>query len=267
MGAFVDIHAHLLPGIDDGPGDLEQSLEMARAAVESGISTIASTPHLRSDFPDVHVRELADRCQALRDTLDSAGIPLELASGAEVSLTWAIEASDEELKLASYGQRGTDLLIETPSVNAVGVDRFLYTLRAKGYRLTLGHPERSVDFQRDPAILHALVDQGVFLQVNADSLLGPGGGDRGVKRLARELLTGGIAHVIASDGHRGSRWRPVTRLPEAVQAAAELVGADRAEWMAKAAPAAIISGDDLPDAPPVTPPARQRRRLFGIGRR
>jgi protein-tyrosine phosphatase len=252
----------VLPGIDDGPSDLEQSLAMARDAVESGIATIAATPHLRADFPDVHLDELAARCDALREALDREQIPLELVPGAEVSLPWALEASDQQLALASYGQLGTDLLIETPFSPVVSLERFLYQLRAKGYRVTLGHPERSSQFFRDPEGLRTLVDQGVLLQLNADSLLGPGGG-RGPKRLARELLTSGLAHVIASDGHRGSSWRPVTNLAEAVQAAAELIGPDRAQWMAEAAPAAITRGEEIPPPPPQTP-QRRRRRLFGL---
>jgi protein-tyrosine phosphatase len=266
VGALVDIHAHILPGIDDGPDDLEQSLSMARAAADSGIATIASTPHLRPDFPDVHIHELRGRCESLRDALEAAGIPLNVVSAAEVSLTWAITASDEERMLASYGQEGTDLLVETPTVNAVAIDRLLYELRARGYRITLAHPERSVDFQEDASPLRALVEQGVLLQINADSLLG-GSGLRGPKRLARELLTNGVAHVIGSDAHRGTRWRPVTRLREAVEAAGELVGTDRAEWMAQGVPKAIVEGAALPEAPPVTPPPRQARRFFGFAGR
>lgn len=144
---YVDIHTHVLPGIDDGPASLEECLAMARAAADCGTATIAASPHLRADFPDVHVHELADRCQALREAIERDGI-LRLVSGAEVSVGWAAEATNERLALASYGQRGTDLLIETPTIKLVGIDRFLYTLQAKGYRVTLAHPERSLEFQR-----------------------------------------------------------------------------------------------------------------------
>jgi protein-tyrosine phosphatase len=252
----------MLPGIDDGPPDLHEAVAMARAAVGAGIATIAATPHLHPDFPGVHLDELATRCRDLREAFDREQIPLELVSGAEVSLTWAIDASDQQLSLASYGQRGTDLLIETPFVPVVGLDRFLYQLQAKGYRVTLGHPERSSHFQGDEGVLRALVEQGALLQLNADSLLGAGGG-RGRKRLAQSLLRDGLTHVIASDGHRASSWRPVTRLDEAVKAAAELVGPERARWMAQAAPAAILAGEALPSIPPISKP-RSRRRFFGL---
>jgi protein-tyrosine phosphatase len=261
-GHYVDIHAHLLPGVDDGPGTVQESLAMARAALGSGIATLATTPHLHPDFPDVRVNEIARRTEQLREDLEHAGIALELVAGAEASLTWALDASDEELSLASYGQRGTDLLIETPFAHVVALDRFLEQLTGKGYRITLAHPERNPAFQQDAGPLHPLVEQGVLLQVNAESLLGPSGG-RGAKRLARQLVTDGLAHMIASDGHRASSWRPVTRLAEAVEVAAELVGGDRATWMAEAAPAAIISGSEPPPPPPIVKP-RKARRLFRL---
>jgi tyrosine-protein phosphatase YwqE len=92
-------------------------------------------------------------------------IEIRLVTRAEVSLVWAREASDHELALASYDQHGTDLLIETPSPNAAAVDSPLYGLRAKGFRITLAHAERNVEFQRDPAQLAHLVRQGVLLQL------------------------------------------------------------------------------------------------------
>jgi protein-tyrosine phosphatase len=185
--------------------------------------------------------------------------------GAEVSLSWALEASPDELRLASFDQQGKDLLIETPSSNVIGIDRLLYELRAGGYRITLAHPERSHQFPRHVSLLESLLEQGVLLQVNADSLLGPAG-RAGTRRFARELCERGWAHVIASDGHRAERWRPVTELPESFAAAARLIGQARAEWMMSAAPAAIVSGAELPEPPAVESSGGWWSRLFS-GRR
>lgn len=250
MHGLVDIHAHLLPGIDDGPEDLEQALALARVASESGISTLAATPHLRSDFPHVHVEELAERCQAMRAAIEREQIELELVCGAEVSLAWALEAGDDALRLASYRQRGTDLLIETPLTTVAGLGGLLYRIRVRGYRVTLAHPERSPAFQSDPAELAELVRQGVLLQVNASSL---GRDRRGsqLQRLAARLCRQGLAHVIASDGHRGAAWRPVSELAAGVDAAGSLFGPERAGWLTQLAPAAILAGEELPEPPAV----------------
>jgi protein-tyrosine phosphatase len=255
------MHAHILPGIDDGPAELEESLAMARAAADCGIATIASTPHLRADFPRVKIDELTDRCGALRQAIERERIPIGLVSGAEVSVSWAAEADDDQLVLASYEHRGADLLIETPLSWLVVCEWIVDKLQALGYRITLGHPERSRDFQRDDTPLRALVERGVLLQIDADSLLGATSNTRN-RRFARRLLREGLAHAIASDGHRARSWRPVTRLAAAVAAATELVGAERAGWMAEAAPSAIVNGAELPPAPPITK-QRRRQRLFG----
>ncbi len=234
---------------------------MLRAAAGSGTVTVAATPHLRSDFPNVHVRELAYRCQELRGQISRDGIQVRLVSGAEVSLVWALEASEEELVLASYDQRGRDLLIETPSLDVNGLDTLLYQLRAKGYRITLAHPERTPEFQRDRSLLVELAHQGVLLQLNADSLVGDARKSSSA-RLAQRLCADGLAHALASDGHRSASWRPVTRLAQAAHAVTALVGDERSLWMTHAVPAAIIEATELVEPPPIVSP-RSRRKLFG----
>jgi protein-tyrosine phosphatase len=257
---YVDVHAHVLPGIDDGPSDTQGAIAMLQAAATTGIRTLAVTPHLRSDFPNVHVDELERRCRALRELGLREGIEIRIECGAEVSLVWALEASDEQLALATYCQRGTDLLIETPTFDVVGLESRLYQLRAKGLRVTLAHPERNAEFQRAPFRLAALVQDGVLLQVNAETLLGaPRRSD--THRLGRWLCSEGLAHALASDGHRAAGWRPVTCLAQAAQVAAALVGPDRAHWMTHTAPEAIIAGAELPDAPDALN-GRRRHRLL-----
>lgn len=254
MAGLVDIHTHLLPGIDDGPVGLPDSIRMAQAAVESGIETMALTPHLRSDFPDVHVQELAARCQSLREELAWAEIPLTVVPAAEVSLLWALEADDEMLRLATYGQRGTDVLIETPH-DVTGLERLVGSVLARGLRVTLGHPERSHSLQRDPGRIAALRDQGVLIQVNADALLRRRGSP--ARKLAEQLCRDGLVDAIASDAHRATSWRPVTVLPAAVAAADQLVGRARARWMSSDAPGAIVKGRELPPAPAIAAPPRR----------
>src|SRR5205085_11769341 len=129
----------------------------------------------------------------------------------------------------------------------------------KGYRVTLAHPERGLSFQRNQDWLRPLVDRGLLLAVNAGSLLAGRTSHPG--SLARFLVNEGLAHVIASDGHRAAHWRPITVLEQGVEAAAALVGPERARWMTEDAPRAILEGTALPDAPPLQP-QRRRRRLF-----
>jgi protein-tyrosine phosphatase len=260
VSGYVDIHAHVLPGIDDGPDELEESIAMASAAVSCGTCTLAATPHLHTAFPDVHVSQLAGRCQGLRKALRERAVPLEIVGGAEISVDWLVNATDADLALASYGQRGTDLLIETPLNNAMILKSVVPHLQAKGYRVILAHPERALAVQRDHEWLQPMIHVGLLLAIDAESLLGGRGSGPG--RAARRLCTDGLAHVIASDGHRAADWRPVTLLHEAHQAAGELVGPDRAAWMTYGAPRSILDGETLAEAPPLE--LRRKRRLFGL---
>lgn len=261
MSGYVDIHTHVLPGIDDGPADLEGALAMLRAAADAGTETLVATPHLRSDFPGVRVHELAARCQRLREAIQHEGIAIRVVCGAEVSLVWALEATDEDIALATYDQQGSDLLIETPAPSTAGLDTLLYRLRAKELRITLAHPERSPEFQTDDTRLREVARQGVLLQLNAESLL-DAKRRSGIGQLAERLCREGLVHALASDGHRSETWRPVTSLAPGTRAAALLVGAERADWMAQAAPTAIITGEDLPDPPSILTPQRKGRRLW-----
>ena len=256
MSGFVDIHSHVLPGIDDGPADLAGSLAMGAAAVESGTAVLAATPHLRSDFPAVEVAQIATGCARLQSELDARGVGLRVVAGAETSLVWALDASEEDLRLATYGQRGTDLLIETPAEVSM-LEQLLYQVRLRGPRVILAHPERSPTFKREPDRLARLAAQGILLQVNADILTAPRGST--TRRLAERICQDGLAHVIASDGHRATDWRPVGALAAGVAPLAALVGPARARWMSVDVPAAIIAGTALPPDPGVEAP---RRGLF-----
>lgn len=250
---MIDLHCHILPGIDDGPATIEGSLALAAELSRSGVHTVAATPHLREDHPAVLPTELGERCRSLVAELEVAGIDLAVVSGGEVDLVWALEASDAELRLASYGARGTDLLVETPYGPLLATfEGHLETLTARGFRVLLAHPERNPSFQRDPGRLAQLVDRGVLLQITTGALLRPPKRSSS-GRLARVLLRESLAHVIASDAHgatdsgngdgvRGHAWR-------ALDIARELVGHAQVEWMVSEVPRAVLNGEPLPARP------------------
>ncbi len=256
MPEVVDLHAHVLPGVDDGPASADESVELARRAAADGVTTLAATPHLRDDHPGVVPEELARRTAELGRLLDQEGVGLALVPGGEVDLTWALDAGDDVLRLVSYGQRGSDLLVETPYGELPHhFERMIDAVRWRGYRVLLAHPERNPSFQRSPERLADLVDRGVLVQLTAASLTRPRGSRSG--RLARAALSEGMAHVIASDAH-GSATLDRAGLAEGVSLAAE-IDAARAEWMVTDAPAAILEGAPL--SPPPSPAAHKRSFL------
>ena len=246
---MIDLHSHLLPGIDDGAPDMEHALDLARAAADQGTHVLAATPHLRADFPDVVPGELNARCEEIRAAIAEAGIELEVIQGGEAGLMWAVNASDDDLRMGSYGARGSDLLVETPygPLNDM-FEQFLFTLPDRGYRLLLAHPENNPTYQRHPERLHELTERGVLLQVTARSLI-RSDTRRGPRPLAESLVRDGYAHVLASDAHSGHQLRPPA-LGAGAEAAAALVGKARARWLVRDAPAAILAGEPLPEPPP-----------------
>jgi protein-tyrosine phosphatase len=209
--------------------------------VAGGVRVIAATPHVRPDHPRVRPNQLGDRCAALGERLAEAAIDLEVVAGGEVDLAWSRDASGEEMALVSYGQRGSDVLVETPYGPLDGsFERDLLALRERGYRILLAHPERSADLRDDRRRLERLVDEGLLLQVTARTLLSA---DDDQHRFAVGLVVDGLAHVVASDAHSATTFRP-PNLAAGVAAIAAIDPA-RARWMAVDAPLAILAGAPL----------------------
>jgi len=256
---LIDLHSHVLPGLDDGAVDLDASLELAAAAEADGVRVLAATPHLRADFPAISVREIAARCVVLNQHVRLQGA-LQIVPGGEVDLLWAQSASADELRLASYWQRGTDILLETPyGPLASNFEDLVFKVTVQGFRVVLAHPERNPTFQGDPKRLATLVERGVLVQITAQSIASSQRGSRS-RKLALDLVREGLAHVIASDAHSANLRRAPLSAGVAVAAT---VSPARAEWMVTDAPAAILAGEPLP-APPVealTPRRGLLRRL------
>ena len=250
---MIDLHTHVLPGIDDGPRDTEGAVALATRAAADGVRVLAATPHVRADHPGVRPEELSERVEHLRGALSAAGVRIEIVGGGEVDIYWAQSATADDLRRVSYGQRGTDLLVETPYAPLHDhFEQLLFQLRARGMRLLLAHPERNSAFQEKPKRLANLVSQGVLVQVTASTLASP---KRRTHAFARGLVREGLAHVIASDSHGAGLDR--AGLTAGVAALAE-VAPRRAQWMVTEAPAAILAGAPLP--PPPRDRARRRAR-------
>jgi protein-tyrosine phosphatase len=249
----IDLHTHVLPGLDDGPGTLAGSVALAEVAAHGGTRTMVATPHLRADHPGVRLAELGERAAALTAQLAARGLPLEVVPGAEVDLDGAARLSDAELALATLAGNGRDLLVETP-YGPLGADfepRVL-ELAGRGFRITLAHPERNPTVQERPDAIGRLVERGVLVQLTARSL-----GSRGATgAVARLLLEREWAHVLASDAHAVD-WRPPDLGVRLRQAAGALPHATaELEWMVSGAPRAILDGRALGERP-----ARGRRSL------
>lgn len=255
---MIDLHSHILPGIDDGSDDSETSLAMARVAVEDGIRTIVATPHVNADY-DVDFGNIGQLVGELNILLARAEVPLAVLPGAEVAVSRVAEMTDADLKSVCLGD-SSSVLVESPYARTVVfLDELLFDLQVRGFRPVLAHPERCPLFQKDIDRLRELVGRGVLCSVNASSMAGVFGST--VRRFVIRLLEEGLVHDVASDSHDPSR-RPPSLMVGFDSAEGELPGIlAQVEWFTEDAPAAILAGEPLPPRP--NPPSRSSgwRRL------
>lgn len=254
---MIDLHSHVLPGIDDGPGTVAGSVALARAAVERGTTELAATPHVTWDLSTTS--EVVHRgVAALQRELDAAGVALRLRTGGELAVSRAVDLDDAELAALRLGG-GEWLLSECPlRTSSTGFEHAVQHLHLRGHRILLAHPERSPILYRDPHKLETLVGQGMLVQITASSLTGAFGTT--VQKYALDLLEADLVHVVASDAH-DDRRRPPGLLEGLHAAAADFPALlDRAEWLTTEVPRAILDGGPVPRAP--GPPPRRRRRGF-----
>ena len=248
----IDLHSHILPGLDDGAGDSEMSLAMARVAVDDGIRTIVATPHV-NDAYNVDLEAIGRLAGELNVLFARAEIPLAVLAGAELAMTRVADMTDVDLTAASLGS-GSSVLIESPYAPTLAfLDELLFDLQVRGFRPVLAHPERCPAFQRDIDRLSQLVQRGVLCSVNAGSMAGMFG--TRVRRFVLQLLREGLVHDVASDAHDPVRRPPALRLGFD-RANSDLPGlAMQLGWFTDAAPAAILAGEPLPPRP--EPPPRK----------
>jgi protein-tyrosine phosphatase len=257
---MIDLHAHVLPEIDDGPPDLAAALALAAAAVRDGTRIMAATPHIGFAH-GVAPAGLAARVEELRDALASQGIPLELVKGGELALERTLDLSYADLCAIALGGSRC-VLLECPFTRARDLTvRLVAHLQAKGFRVLLAHPERSPAFLEDPPALRTLVERGAYAQLTAGSLSGVFGDT--VRRASRSFLEQGLIHAVASDAHAALGARSPA-LGALVSGALSEWHQDEAlaAWLCDAAPRALLTDAELP--PP--PPWRSRRRGFGLRR-
>jgi protein-tyrosine phosphatase len=260
---MIDLHCHLLPGIDDGATDEAVSLEMARIAAADGIRTTACTPHIYPGLFENDSAGIAARVAVLQRRLQDEGIVLDLTLGADAHLTpellgRIIAGTAPTLAGSRY------LLLEPP--HTVAPPRFaesVFDFVAAGYVPVITHPERLTWIKAHYAVFAALVRSGVWLQVTAGSLNGRFG--ETAQYYGQKLLDDGLVHILATDAHGHRRRAPL--LAEGRRAAEKWVGAEEAQRLVGERPQAILDNRAPQQVAPV--PAlreggvvRPKRSLF-----
>ena len=197
---MIDIHCHILPGIDDGLPTIEESIEMARVAVSEGITKVIATPHHHNGHFDNERTAILQEVMSLNKELSREGINLDVLPGQEIRVCGDMVEDYERSQLLSVNDEGTYLFVEFPQDHVPAyTNKLLFDLQMKGLVPIIVHPERNQEMIENPKILYELVKEGALSQITASAVLGEKG--KKMKRFTHELISNHLTHFIASDAH------------------------------------------------------------------
>ena len=256
---MIDIHAHVIPALDDGPPDMEASIGIGVFAQREGIQAIISTSH-SVEAAAVGYEGMRARLEEVKTAWRGAGVDVRLKLGVEISLRPDIVDDLKAGRLWTLAQ-SRYVLVELPYQPwPAYADDALFALQLAGYVPILAHPERYTAIQAEPFKMYELAGRGVLAQVTAAALLGEHGAP--TKKCAEMLVTHNLVQFIATDAH-STRWRS-PRVREALMVAEEMVGQERVGMLAQTYPAYVLANKEI--VPEPIEPARRRGffdSLFG----
>lgn len=239
---MIDLHTHLLPGIDDGSVSLAQSLQMAKIAVDDGITVMACTPHI---YPGLYMNNAAGiraECDKLQASLDEAGINLRLVVGADAHLVPELLSGLQSGRVPTLHQSRYFLLEPSHHVMPPHFSDSVFQIVLAGYQPVITHPERLTWIEDNYSTFVDFAQRGVWLQVTAGAILGKFG--TRAKYWSERLLSDGLVHILASDAHNTGRRSP--QMAEALEQVTKRVGKSEAMRMVFDRPQAIL--DNVPAA-------------------
>ncbi|QDS96645.1 Tyrosine-protein phosphatase YwqE [Roseimaritima multifibrata] len=245
--SFVDIHCHLLPGIDDGSRSWEDSLAMAQQMVAEGIDTVCVTPHQLGNYTSTTGQTIRQRTGQLQQWLQTNQVPLNVLPGADVRIDADMITRLQSGDCVSLGDRRRHVLLELPHELYLPLEPVLEQLERIGMVGILSHPERNRGIMRQPQVIEPLIRAGCLMQVTADSFVGEFGQEP--EALAKHIVGNGWCHFLATDAH-GSTKRP-PRLRRAYDLAEQMVGRSMANAMCSENPRAVAEGRNVDALPPV----------------
>jgi protein-tyrosine phosphatase len=245
----IDLHCHILPGLDDGPVSTKEALEMCRIAVDDGIQTIVATPHMLNGMFLVDRQAILEGVQELSQILREESIPLQLLPGADVHLDPSMPSYLDQGKLVTIADLGRHLLLELPQdIVPEGLGELLFQVQLKGVIPIITHPERNIAIQQNPALLNDLISACSLIQITAGSLTGAFGSR--VRRCTIGLLEARTAHLVSTDAHNTGKRSP--RLSEARRVVEEELGREEADRIFLERPTRILEGAHVDAPEPLT---------------
>jgi protein-tyrosine phosphatase len=244
---LIDLHAHILPGIDDGAQTIEDSLAMAEVALEDGITMLVATPHVVRGIFDNRKEDILKDVETLNNRLKKDGIGLLVLPGAEYRLEPDLPKRLAAGELLTLNNTGKYLLVELPaSMVPEYTEQILYEIQLQGVTPIVAHPERNLGLAQKPQLLQEWSKRGIRAQITSASITGWFG--RSVKKRALHFLHTGAAQIIASDGHEARGRAPL--MHAAFKEIENLWGIELARTLSIKNPDLIIKGQPLKQASP-----------------
>ncbi|HLS10217.1 tyrosine-protein phosphatase [Lentibacillus sp.] len=200
---MIDIHCHILPGIDDGAQTINDTLDMAKAAVDQGIHHIVATPHHRNGKYDNIKTDILKYTSILNDKLAEEDIQLTILPGQETRINGDMVEGLEQGEILPINENTKYVFVEFPSGHIPRyAKQLLFDIQLKGYMPVIVHPERNKEIMEDPDKLYRMVEKGVLSQVTASSVCGKFG--KKIQKFSHQLIETNLTHFIASDAHNTS---------------------------------------------------------------
>lgn len=240
---MIDLHNHILPGIDDGPATLSESLALAEIAVADGIHHIVVTPHIHPGRYENQIATIQPVLDNFKQALAKADIPLTLSMGAELRISAEMISMIPSGKIPFIGHWQTKkvLLLELPHSHIPpGTDKLINWLQSQNIQPMIAHPERNKEIINNVDKVSPFVAQGCLLQVTAMSVAGRFG--EAPQKIAETLLQRDWVTVLATDAHNRKHRPPV--LSEGVAAAADIIGEESASSLVSSIPEYIVSSNE-----------------------
>lgn len=257
---MIDTHCHVLPGLDDGPEELEESLAMCEMAAEDGVDTIVAVAHMLDGVFEAKREQILDGVETLSAALGDAGKELSIYPAGEVYVQDNLSELIKNGDALTIADARKYVLVELPSHTIVdGIRELIFSLKLAGVTPIFCHIERNRTAHRDPNFLIPLVEGGAVMQITAHSLSGLFGPS--AQRCAEDLVIHGLAHLVASDSHGLGKRTPI--MSEAVARITELAGPEAAARMSETWPRRVLEGRSL-DLPEPVPIERKSRSWFSF---
>ena len=253
---MIDLHTHILPGVDDGVKTMDDAVAFARVAAADGVHTIVATPHYREGFFLNARPEVLAGVEALNRRLETEKIPISVLPGAEVHISADVVERVKSGQAPTLADNGRTVLFELSMTQyPVDLENVVFQLRLAGLQVLFAHPERIRYFQDDVRRYEAVIRLGSYGQLTTGSVTGVFGED--VTEFSRELAKKRLVHVIASDAHN-TRGRPPV-LSRSLPLLGSWLGDDLARRMVTDLPQAFVQGIDPEWA---SPAEKEKRRSF-----